>query len=248
MSELEDRHYLMNGGETLPTPARRSSGRPRRGLDGRPQVLRPARDLAAHDAAAAGLRRGCVRGRARLRRLVDPRLAGDLGVGHAALPDPSSAILDPGTEAATLSLICEIADPITREGYSRDPRRVARRAEEYLRRPRSRTRASSAPSASSSSSTRSATSSARTRPTTPSTRARATGTPVRPGLGYTSRPKEGYFPTAPHDSLHDLRTAMVLTLERLGIPCEFHHHEVASGGQCEIDLRFQSLTRWRIRS
>ena len=58
----------------------------------------------------------------------------------------------------------------------------------------------------------------------------------RPGLGYTSRPKEGYFPTAPHDSLHDPRTAIVPTLERLGIPCEFHHHEVASGGQCEIDL------------
>jgi glutamine synthetase len=64
-----------------------------------------------------------------------------------------------------------------------------------------------------------------------------------PGLGYTVRPKEGYFPPAPHDTLHDLRTEMVLTLERLGIPCEFHHHEVASGGQCEIDLRFETLTR-----
>ena len=57
------------------------------------------------------------------------------------------------------------------------------------------------------------------------------------------REKEGYFPPAPHDTLHDLRTRMVLTLERLGIPCEFHHHEVASGGQCEIDLRYQPLTR-----
>jgi glutamine synthetase len=65
----------------------------------------------------------------------------------------------------------------------------------------------------------------------------------QPGLGYTVRPKEGYFPPAPHDTLHDLRSRMVLTLERLGIPCEFHHHEVASGGQCEIDLRYQSLTR-----
>ena len=58
----------------------------------------------------------------------------------------------------------------------------------------------------------------------------------KPGLGNTIREKEGYFPPAPHDTLHDLRSAMVLTLERLGIPCEFHHHEVASGGQCEIDL------------
>jgi glutamine synthetase len=57
------------------------------------------------------------------------------------------------------------------------------------------------------------------------------------------REKEGYFPPAPHDSLHDLRTRMVLTLERLGIPCEFHHHEVASAGQCEIDLRYAPLTR-----
>ena len=65
----------------------------------------------------------------------------------------------------------------------------------------------------------------------------------KPGLGYTIREKEGYFPPAPHDTLHDLRIAMVLTLERLGIPCEFHHHEVASGGQCEIDLRYQTLTR-----
>ncbi len=65
----------------------------------------------------------------------------------------------------------------------------------------------------------------------------------KPGLGYTARPKEGYFPAAPSDQLHDLRTEMVLTLERLGIPCEFHHHEVASGGQCEIDLRFTTLTR-----
>src|ERR671922_133952 len=65
----------------------------------------------------------------------------------------------------------------------------------------------------------------------------------KPGLGYTVREKEGYFPPAPHDTLHDLRSRMVLTLERLGIPCEFHHHEVASSGQCEIDLRFQSLTR-----
>ena len=65
----------------------------------------------------------------------------------------------------------------------------------------------------------------------------------KPGLGNTIREKEGYFPPAPHDTLHDLRSAMVLTLERLGIPCEFHHHEVASGGQCEIDLRYQPLTR-----
>ena len=159
------------------------------------------------------------------------------------VPDPTSAILDPGTEAPTLSLVCEIVDPVTREPYARDPRQVAKRAEEYLR----------------------STGIADTCFVGPECEffvfdevsyelgpnaahyavdsAEGYWNSGKPGLGYTSRPKEGYFPTAPHDSLHDLRTAMVLTLERLGIPCEFHHHEVASGGQCEIDLRFQTLTR-----
>ena len=159
------------------------------------------------------------------------------------MPDPSSAILDPFTEAPTLSLICEIVDPITHEPYAKDPRRVAKRAEQYLR----------------------ATNIADTCYVGPECEffvldsvsyaladhqahyaidsAEGHWNSGQPGLGYTVRQKEGYFPPAPHDTLHDLRTRMVLTLERLGIPCEFHHHEVASGGQCEIDLRFQSLLR-----
>jgi glutamine synthetase len=159
------------------------------------------------------------------------------------MPDPSSAILDPFTEAPTLSLICEIVDPITHEPYAKDPRRVAKRAEEYLH----------------------ATNIADTCYVGPECEffvldsvsyeiadhkahyaidsAEGHWNSGEPGLGYTVRQKEGYFPPAPHDTLHDLRTRMVLTLEKLGIPCEFHHHEVASGGQCEIDLRFQSLLR-----
>jgi glutamine synthetase len=159
------------------------------------------------------------------------------------MPDPSSAILDPFTEAPTLSLICEIVDPITHEPYAKDPRRVAKRAEEYLR----------------------ATNIADTCYVGPECEffvldsvsyaiadhqahyaidsAEGHWNSGEPGLGYTVRQKEGYFPPAPHDTLHDLRTRMVLTLEKLGIPCEFHHHEVASGGQCEIDLRYQSLLR-----
>jgi glutamine synthetase len=159
------------------------------------------------------------------------------------MPDPSSAILDPFTEAPTLSLICEIVDPITHEPYAKDPRRVAKRAEEYLR----------------------STGIADTCFVGPECEffvldsvsyelqdhkahyeidsEEGHWNSGMTGLGYTVRPKEGYFPPAPHDTLHDLRTQMVLTLEQLGIPCEFHHHEVASGGQCEIDLRFQSLRR-----
>jgi glutamine synthetase len=159
------------------------------------------------------------------------------------VPDASSAILDPFTAEPTLSLICEVADPIMREPYHRDPRRIARRAEEHLL----------------------ATGIADTAYFGPeceffvfdevsyATEINAAHYAVdsaeghwnsgKPGLGYTVREKEGYFPPAPHDTLADLRTEAVLILERLGIPCEFHHHEVASGGQCEIDLRYETLTR-----
>ncbi|HEX2433718.1 MAG TPA: glutamine synthetase beta-grasp domain-containing protein, partial [Gaiellaceae bacterium] len=159
------------------------------------------------------------------------------------MPDAGSAILDPFTEVPTLSLVCEIADPLTREPYGKDPRGVAKRAEAYLKR----------------------TGIADTAYFGPECEffvfdevsydlgvnhshylldsAEGHWNSGKPGLGYTVREKEGYFPPAPHDTLHDLRTRMVLTLERLGIPCEFHHHEVASGGQCEVDLRYQPLTR-----
>jgi glutamine synthetase len=159
------------------------------------------------------------------------------------LPDPASAILDPATEAPTLSLVCEIVDPVTREGYSRDPRQVAKRAEEHLRQTGIADTCFIGPECEffvfDEVSYELGPNAARYEVDS----AEGFWNSGKAGLGYTSRPKEGYFPTAPHDTLHDLRTAMVLTLERLGIPCEFHHHEVASGGQCEIDLRFDSLTR-----
>jgi glutamine synthetase len=143
----------------------------------------------------------------------------------------------------TLSLICEIEDPITREGYDKDPRRVARKAEEYLRSTGIADTCYLGPECEffvfdavsyelTEHSARYAVDSGE-----------GHWNSGDPGLGYTIRPKEGYFPPAPHDTMHDLRTRMVLTLERLGIQCEFHHHEVATAGQCEIDLRFQSLAR-----
>ena len=66
---------------------------------------------------------------------------------------------------------------------------------------------------------------------------------AKPNLGYKLRQKEGYFPVPPADSLANLRSEMVATMESLGIRCEFHHHEVSSGGQGEIDMRFQPLLR-----
>jgi glutamine synthetase len=149
------------------------------------------------------------------------------------MPDASSAILDPAAAVPTLSLICEIADPLTREPYGKDPRRVAQRAEAYLR----------------------GSGIADTAYFGPECEffvfdevsyelgPNRSHYLVDSAEGHWNSGKEGYFPPAPHDTLSDLRTQMVLTLERLGIPCEFHHHEVASGGQCEIDLRYQTLTR-----
>jgi glutamine synthetase len=159
------------------------------------------------------------------------------------MPDAGTATLDPFTEAPTLSLICEIADPVTKARYGRDPRCVARRAEEYLVQSGIADQAFFGPECeffvldevSYDLEPNGAHYSIDS--------AEGHWNSGKPGLGYTVREKEGYFPPAPHDTLHDLRTRMVLTLERLGIPCEFHHHEVASGGQCEIDLRYQTLTR-----
>jgi glutamine synthetase len=157
------------------------------------------------------------------------------------MPDATSAILDPFTEAPTLSLLCEIRDPVTGDPYDRDPRLVARRAEAHLRKSGIADTAYFGPECEffvfdevsyelGANTSHYAVDSAE-----------GYWNSGKPGLGYTVREKEGYFPPAPHDTLHDLRTRMVLALERIGIPCEFHHHEVASGGQCEIDLKYAPL-------
>jgi glutamine synthetase len=159
------------------------------------------------------------------------------------MPDPSTAVLDPFTAAPTLSLVCEIVDPVTREPYSRDPRRVARRAEEYLRQTGIADTAYFGPECEFFVFDEVSYELGVNRSHYAVDSAEGHWNSGKPGLGYTIREKEGYFPPAPHDTLHDIRTEMVLTLERLGIPCEFHHHEVASAGQCEIDLRFAELTR-----
>src|SRR5204862_1902350 len=146
-------------------------------------------------------------------------------------------------EAPTLSLICEIADPITRESYAKDPRQIAKKAEEYLRSTGIADTAYMGPECEFFVFDEVSYELGPNRSHYLVDSGEGHWNPGKPGLGYTVREKEGYFPPAPHDTLHDLRTRMVLTLERLGIPGEFHHHEVASGGQCEIDLRYQPLTR-----
>jgi glutamine synthetase len=159
------------------------------------------------------------------------------------VPDPASAVLDPFTAEPTISLVCEIADPVTREPYHRDPRRIARRAEEHLANTGIADAAHFGPECEFFVFDEVSFELAPNRAHYAFDSAEGHWNSGRPGTGYTVREKEGYFPPAPHDTLHDLRTDIVLTLERLGIECEFHHHEVASGGQCEVDLKHQTLTR-----
>jgi len=160
------------------------------------------------------------------------------------IPDPMTAKMDPFYEAPTLVLICNIADPITREAYSRDPRNIARKAEAYLKSSGIGDIAYFGPEAEFF-----IFDDIRFESTRFSAFYRIdsiegswnTGRDEGPNLGYKPRPKEGYFPVPPMDKFQDLRTEMVLTLENLGIEIEAQHHEVATAGQAEIDMRFKPL-------
>jgi glutamine synthetase len=162
------------------------------------------------------------------------------------IPDPSTARIDPAMELPTLSVICDIKDPLSKEPYTRDPRFVARKAEEYVQ----------------SSDVTDADAvffgpeleffifdDIRFDQTENSGYYYVdsiegewnTGREENPNLGYKPRFKEGYFPVPPHDSLQDIRSEMILEMEKVGITVEVHHHEVATAGQCEIDMRFDNL-------
>ncbi len=162
------------------------------------------------------------------------------------IPDSDTAVMDPFTKYPTLSLICNIVDPLTHEDYSRDPRNIARKAEAYVK----------------------ATGLADTAFIGPEAEffifddvrydqtmnsgyyyldsiegTWNTGRVENPNLGYKPRLKEGYFPVAPSDKFVDLRSEMALELIKLGIEIEAQHHEVATAGQAEIDMRFAPLVR-----
>ncbi len=160
------------------------------------------------------------------------------------IPDPSTAQMDPFTKRPTLALICSVVDPITRQPYSRDPRHVARKAEAYLRQLGIADTCYCGPEAEFfvfddirfDQSNHEAFYSIDSVEGTWNT-----GTDEGPNLGYKIRHKEGYFPVPPTDTLMDLRTEMVERLHGVGIQVEVSHHEVASAGQCEIDMKFESL-------
>lgn len=165
------------------------------------------------------------------------------------IPDPEATFLDPFTTVPTLSIICDVRDPVTNQMYSRDPRHVAKKAEAYLKSCGIAERAFFGPEAefyildsvrfdqsynygyyyidSEEGFWNSGKESVN----------------GEKNLGYKPRYKEGYFPVPPMDSLQDIRSEMMLTLERLGVPVEIHHHEVGTAGQTEIDMRFDTLTK-----
>ncbi len=169
------------------------------------------------------------------------------------MPDASSAFIDPFSAAPTLVLICDVKDPMTGESYSRDPRYIAKKAETYLKSTGIGDTAYFGPE--------------------PEFfilddvrfgqsynhgfyyldsqegfwNAGRVENPDAAGAshntGYKTRYKEGYFPVPPMDSLQDIRTEMMLTLESIGVNVEVHHHEVGTGGQAEIDMRFDTLVK-----
>ncbi len=164
------------------------------------------------------------------------------------IPDANTAFLDPFTAAATLSLTCNIMHPGpvgNQKPYSRDPRYIAQKAEEYLRSSGIADTAFFGPEAEFYifDNVRYASTDNKQYVEVDSDEAHwnSAGLEGRGNLGHLMNVKGGYFPVAPSDTYQDLRTEMVLNLEALGIPVEAHHHEVGAAGQCEIDYRFSTL-------
>ena len=164
------------------------------------------------------------------------------------IPDSTTAFIDPFYTRTTLSLICSIADPVLGEPYGRDPRFVAQKAERHLVQSGIADVAYFGPEAEFFVFDHLAYEQREHRAFYEIDSKEGfwntgeVGTPG-PNLAYKLRQQEGYFPVPPADSLANLRGEMVMTMESLGIKCELHHHEVSSGGQGEIDVRFQPLVK-----
>ena len=155
--------------------------------------------------------------------------------------DPSTAVIDPACEVPTLSIICDIYDPITRKPYSRDPRYVAKKAAEYLRSTGIADKSYWGPEMEFfifNDIRFDQTENAGYYFIDSIEGEWNSGRDEKPNLGYKPRYKEGYFPVSPHDSLQDLRSKIILAMIKAGMGIEVHHHEVATAGQCEIDMRF----------
>lgn len=160
--------------------------------------------------------------------------------------DPETAYVDPNLEIPTLSLICNVRDPITLQPYNRDPRYIAQKAELYLKGSGiadisywgpelefyifddvryDQTAQSGYYFIDSNEGVWN------------------TGRSETPNLGYKIRHKEGYFPVPPSDTLQDFRSEIILHMKQVGVPVEVHHHEVGTAGQGEIDMKYAPLTK-----
>ena len=160
------------------------------------------------------------------------------------VPDATTAKIDPFFKAPTLVLIGNIVDPITLEAYTRDPRNIAKKAEAYLKSTGIGDTAFIGPEAEFFIFDDIRYESQRNGSFYAIDSIEGiwnSGRCEEPNLGYKPRHKEGYFPVPPTDKFQDLRSDMLLTLEALGIDVECQHHEVATSGQSEIDMRFKPL-------
>jgi len=160
------------------------------------------------------------------------------------IPDPTTAVVDPICEVPTLSFICDIYDPITKQPYSRDPRYIAKKADAYMKSTGIADEVYFGPEAEFF-----LFNDVRFDQTENSgyyfldsiEADWNTGKQENPNLGYKIRFKEGYFPVPPHDQLQDLRSRIILAMRSVGVNAEVHHHEVATAGQCEIDIKYDTL-------
>ena len=157
--------------------------------------------------------------------------------------DASTVVVDPICKIPTLSVICDVVDPITHEPYSRDPRYIARKAEEYLKTTGIADTSYWGPEAEFFifDSVRFDQNQYSGYYFIDSDEGIWNSGKEGANLGHRPRWKEGYFPVAPADQLQDFRSDVILRLIAAGVPVEVHHHEVATAGQCEIDMRFGSL-------
>jgi glutamine synthetase len=160
------------------------------------------------------------------------------------IPDPNTVIIDPFMQPTTLSLICDVHEPLTKQKYSRCPRSIAQKADAYLKSTGIADTAYFGPEAEffifddirfdqNENSGYFFIDSVEGRWNS--------GKTEEPNLGYKPRYKEGYFPVPPTDAYQDIRSEMVLTMMKCGMEVEAHHHEVATGGQAEIDLKYAPM-------
>ncbi|RME84717.1 MAG: type I glutamate--ammonia ligase [Caldilineae bacterium] len=159
------------------------------------------------------------------------------------IADPTTAIVDPIFEVPTLSLTCDVYDPITRKPYTRDPRYVARKAVEYLRSTGIADTAYFGPEAEFFVFDQIMYSAGEYSSAYQIDSIEGPWNNGIFGFGHSIPHKRGYFPVPPLDTLQDLRSKMARTLIEAGVEVEIHHHEVGTAGQCEIDLKYAPLVK-----